>query len=968
MTRWLHSHSSGFAKTGLALALALALALVALVLGLSQIGWLSRWDWLFYDWSLSSQSRAPAKDIVIVAIDEQSLRNLGRWPWSRQVHAELVRKLTASGAKAVALDIVFGEPDLTDPAADSDLAAALADYGRAVLPVLDEQTRLNGQLIETLPIPILAKAAARLGHVDVELDPDNIARSVYLKAGLGSPRWSTLALALLEVVDPDAGQTLPGQRASTIHSKSSSAWQRDYHILIPFAGPTGHFQQMSYHDVLRGEVPATTFHDKWVLVGVTATGLGDALPTPVSAQAQPMPGVEFNANILDALLRGVAIQPLSRGSALLLTGVLVLLSWVMHAIYPPRWMLPLTGLALLLTGVISFTLLQEWHRWFPPMAALVAQGISYPLWIGWRWREARRALRAEQERTQVTLYSIDDAVIVTDAQGHVESLNPKAESLLGWVQTAAQGQPLGAIFRLAHDPEHRSLLDLATVCLQQNQEFRLSEESFLVSRNGQEYAVRASAAPIRNSQGQASGMVIAFSDITENRRLTQQMTYQATHDGLTQLPNRHLLQDRLKRAIARARRAGQGCAVLCVDLDHFKKVNDGLGHTAGDTLLRAVATRLLTPRGCGEGAIFRLGSDEFFVVLENLRQEHQAALFARKILNVLAPCFEIDGHECFITASIGISLFPKDGENEEALLKNANIAMHRAKDNGRNMIQFYSQDMHIRALERLTLEQSLRHALERQELEVHYQPQMDLHNGRIIGVEALLRWRHAQRGLISPIEFVPLAEETGLIEIIGEWVLQTACEQARTWQREGFPLRMAVNLSPRQFLRPGMVDMIRRVLRETGLEPRYLDLEITEGLFMKDVESCIATLHVLKQIGVHLSIDDFGTGYSSLSYLRRFPVDQLKIDKSFVSNDIASQGDMAIAKAVIAMAHSMQLKVIAEGVENPVQLAFLQQHQCDEIQGYYLSRPAPAQQIRALLRGESPSAALQDPNSRRSLE
>ena len=302
----------------------------------------------------------------------------------------------------------------------------------------------------------------------------------------------------------------------------------------------------------------------------------------------------------------------------------------------------------------------------------------------------------------------------------------------------------------------------------------------------------------------------------------------------------------------------------------------------------------------------------------------------------------------------------------ETLLKNADIAMHRAKDGGRDTVEFYSQDMHIRALERLTLEQSLRYALGRQELEVHYQPQMDLQHGCIIGVEALLRWRHSQRGLISPIEFVPLAEETGLIEGIGEWVLRTACKQAKVWQQEGFPpLRMAVNLSPRQFWRPGIVEMIDRVLRETGLEPCYLDLEITEGLLMKDVEDSIAILHALKRMGIHLSIDDFGTGYSSLSYLKRFPIDQLKIDKSFVSDVTVNQDNTSIAMAVIAMAHNMRLKVIAEGVENPAQLAFLQKYQCDEIQGYYLSRPAPAQQIRALLRGELLSAALKDPNSRR---
>ncbi len=944
----------------------LSLLLTAITLVLAYTNGLYRWDLLFYDWNLAAWSRAPADDIVIIAIDEQSLREIGRWPWSRRIHADLIRKLTAAGAKAIALDIVFAEPDATDPAADAKLAAAMASNGRVVLPVLNEQNRLDGQLLETLPIPMLATAVAGMGHVDVELDPDNIARSVYLKAGLGSPYWPTLALALIELNNPTVRRTPPSQRTAEFDPLSLYAWQRNDRILIPFAGPPGHFQQVSYSDVLRGNFSPAAFRDKFVLVGSTASGMGDALPTPVSGLARPMPGVEYNANILDALRQGLTIQPLPAGWFLPLTGLLVLFPVMLYADCPPRWTLPLAGLALLLTLACSFVLLHGAHLWFPPATALLVQGLSYPLWSWQRLRRAIRSLFEEEERAQVTLHSIGDAVIATDAKGAVQYLNPVAENLLGSTLAALRGRPLGVVFQTADENDRYTGVDLAALCLEKGRLVRLPESSILSNHIGQEYAIRASAAPIHDLQNRISGVVIAFSDITETRRLTEQMAYQATHDALTHLPNRNLLRDRLQHAIIRAQRTGQGLALLFVDLDHFKKVNDSLGHTAGDGLLRAVTARLLT---CGrkEDTIARLGGDDFVFLLEDVQQEDRVAAFARKIVKTLESPFQVENHECFVTVSIGISLFPKDGEDVETLLKNADTAMYRSKDSGRDNIQFYAHDMHIRVLKRLTMEQDLRHALERQELELHYQPQMDLRQSRIIGVEALLRWRHPQHGLMSPLDFVPLAEETGLIETIGEWVLRTACQQAKAWQREGLPaLRMAVNLSPRQFLRPGMTGMVARILKETDLEPRHLDLEITESLLMKDVEDSIATMHALKAIGVRLSIDDFGTGYSSLNYLKQFPIDQLKIDKSFLQEIVNSQDDAAITLAIIALAHSLRLTVIAEGVENEMQQIFLHANQCDEIQGYYLSRPVPPHQIPALLKisKEAPTSLSSDDSNR----
>ncbi len=439
-------------------------------------------------------------------------------------------------------------------------------------------------------------------------------------------------------------------------------------------------------------------------------------------------------------------------------------------------------------------------------------------------------------------------------------------------------------------------------------------------------------------------------EINERRFYEVQLEWQANYDALTQLPNRHLLQDRLQCAITHARRTKQHFAVLFLDLDRFKNVNDGLGHPVGDTLLKAVATRLKnTVRE--EDTVARLGGDEFVIVLERLEREEGAATVARKALKALEPACSIEDYEFFITSSIGISLFPKDGSEPEILLKHADIAMYHAKEQGGNNFQFYAQDMNVRTLERLALENNLRYALERGELELHYQPQVSLRSGNVISMEALLRWRHPKLGMIPPTEFIPLAEETGLIVPIGTWVIKTACTQLKTWQQEGLPIQfVAVNLSPRQFMQKDLLSQIADILEETELDASCLELEITEGLIMRDVDSAIMTLQALKLMQVQIAIDDFGTGYSSLNYLKRFPLDRLKIDKSFINDINNDPNDAAIALAVIAMAHSLQLKVIAEGVENEQQLIFLKSRRCDDMQGYYFSRPLPAAEARTLLR------------------
>jgi diguanylate cyclase (GGDEF)-like protein len=435
----------------------------------------------------------------------------------------------------------------------------------------------------------------------------------------------------------------------------------------------------------------------------------------------------------------------------------------------------------------------------------------------------------------------------------------------------------------------------------------------------------------------------------------------AYYDSLTGLPNRELFRTRVAQAVGLARRHGRGAAVLFLDLDNFKRINDTLGHSVGDELLRTMAARLASclrasdavtrPAGVDDpDGPARLGGDEFTVLLSELAAPEDAARVAQRIQESLSRPMQLVSHEVIVTPSIGIAVFPQDGEDVETLLRNADLAMYYAKRAGRNLFQYYAPSMNEAALRRLTMETMLRQALARGELSLHYQPQIDLVSGELSGLEALLRWESPDLGPVAPADFIPVAEDSGLIVAIGEWVLRTACAQARDWLDAGLWLpRVAVNVSVMQFVQRGFPQTVARVLAETGLAASVLELELTESLLMKDSEDAAETLRALKALGVQLAVDDFGTGYSSLSRLKDFPIDRLKIDKSFVQAVNASAGDGAIVSAAIAMAEGMNLKVVAEGVETVSQLAFLRQRQCDEGQGYYWSRPLPSDQVHRFL-------------------
>ncbi|ARU60153.1 hypothetical protein CBW65_03090 [Tumebacillus avium] len=437
-------------------------------------------------------------------------------------------------------------------------------------------------------------------------------------------------------------------------------------------------------------------------------------------------------------------------------------------------------------------------------------------------------------------------------------------------------------------------------------------------------------------------------DITARKLAEERLQHIAYFDVLTSMPNRTLFEDRLSLEMARSRRQSQTLAVLLLDLDRFKYINDTLGHAVGDELIRAVAERLQTCVREGD-TVSRIGGDEFTLILPDLRSPQDAVSVARMILQRMTAPFVIEQNELFATCSIGISFFPDDGADLSTLMKNAESAMYRAKERGRNNYQLYTTSMNEDAMQKLSLERYLRKALGLDEFVLFYQPQVNVQSGEIFGVEALLRWKHPTLGMVSPASFIPLAEETGLIVPIGEWVLRTACEQIKSWHAAGYGhLTVAVNLSARQFQQEDLVEMVQRVLEETSVEPRFLELEITESVTMHNVERAIVILNELKNLGIRISLDDFGTGYSSLSYLKHFPIHTLKIDQSFVRDITTDADDAAIATSVIALAHSLNLQVVAEGVETEEHLRYLAARGCVEMQGYHFSRPLPAQEIEAL--------------------
>jgi len=540
--------------------------------------------------------------------------------------------------------------------------------------------------------------------------------------------------------------------------------------------------------------------------------------------------------------------------------------------------------------------------------------------------------------------STNDGVLITDLALEILQVNRRFRELTGFAEDDVRGKPMRTLFSEQYGDgfftRMQEQLEVAT---------RWSDEVWMIDRDGEGFLARIYQSLVRDERGRPANYVAVFEDITQRKKAEEDLLYLANYDALTGLPNRTLFNERLDRAVIRAKRNRCKMALLFIDLDRFKQINDTLGHNTGDLLLQEVATRL-TGSIRQEDTVARLGGDEFLIILEEQETDEDVHTAAAKILATFDTPFVLEGHEVLVGPSIGISIYPEHGKDGRMLLKNADTAMYRAKERGRGNYQIYSGEMNAQSLRRLAMETLLRKALDNDELYLVYQPKVDIATGALTGVEVLLRWQNDSLGNVSPAELIPIAEETGLIVPIGNWIVKTACRQYRAWCDAGLPaMSMAINFSARQLHIAELIPLLRGILEETGMPPEHLQLELTESLLIENAAAALDLFRRLDAMGIGLALDDFGTGYSSLSYLRRFPIDTLKVDKSFIRDALEDSGGEAIVAAIVAMAHSLNLTVVAEGVETEEQLAFLRGIDCDQYQGYLMSPPLKADALKAMV-------------------
>ncbi len=911
---------------------------------------LQRLDLLAYDLLLPSR-RSSEQAPLVVAIDDASLARLGNWPWPRALHARLVDRLTEAGASSIGFAVLFTEPDRRDPANDAALAAAIARHGRVVLAVAPSRQADGSMGREPLRPHLAGQTAPNwLGHADVEIDLDGQSRSLYLHAGLGDASLPALALAVHDLASRPGGAAGKPQPPTRSGDRTATWVRRDAVFPPRIEG----LPQLSFAEALGSQALANAVRGRSVFIGATASGLGADLATPLAPVAHTtLPAVLFHAQTFDALQNDALIAQVPPRATLAFALVLIsgLTLWPRSDIRGLRSARVLLGAGVLCLPLLVSAVLMAWLQWWlPPALSVLALTVALAFREAAKLRAINRQLRRSRQHAQAALLAIDDAVITIDAQHRIiQFANPTAVLQAG--PLALEGERLTGAYPLTEDsvgPLHAAI----TVCLAQAHSVHVLELLHLKAPDGPR-SLRATASPLRGLDGRLDGVVLVFSDITVALAAAREREHVATHDALTGLPNRVLLQERLQLTLSRVQRQGSVAAILFVDLDRFKHVNDSLGHRTGDEVLKVLAQRLRDL--CRDtDTVARWGGDEFVLVLEDVGGPEGAAMAAAKIVDalswdiVLGPDFN---HRRLPSAgSVGVVLVPRDGTQIEDLLSKADIAMYRAKAQPKASFHIWASDINARVHDRLTLEVELRQSLHDERLMLYYQPQYAFDQHRLVGMEALMRWQRTPGQLVQPDAFIQIAEESGLIIDMGAWAVLQAARQIATWLRAGLqPVPVGVNVSSRQCQNHEIVQVVRQALHETGIPPHLLKLEITESTAMTDGDYATGLMHEIRALGVALSLDDFGTGYSSLAYLKHFPLNELKIDRSFVSALPDSQNDAAIVHATIALARGLGLQVVAEGVETEAQRQFLAAQGCHNAQGYLYSRPLPADEVSRLL-------------------
>ncbi len=929
----------------------LATVLAALVVRLGPGDML---DAAAYD-ALQPWLTGPRSDrVAVVQIDRRSLERVGPWPWPRRVHARLIDRLAAAGARVIGYDVLFAEPSVDDPAGDLALDAAIARAGNVVLPVVAEAPTAGQPPVELLPFGRLPELARALGHSHLRPDADDRLRRLQLAAGVGDAFWPAFAVAVERQMLPQVAT-----RATFRNGEPSGIlfdWVEDGEALVPVAADPWRLRRYSAIDVLQGE-RAPLLGGAAVLVGVTARGL--AAPVRIGTGLGAAPPIDFQALAVEALLQGRTIAPFrwpELAAALLAGGAFLpwlLAGWRRPALAPPA--LLIVPLLPLCTGIGALLL----SKLMLPFASVTATLLGY-LILARLGQTVLRLRRVQVERSlaHAALTHVADAVLTTDEAGVVDYANPAAARLFGRASETLVGLPLAELAppvaelarRTAEDPEPPTPALLAAQLARPARGSEALGAIRLTAADGRQRSVRATARRFGPQAG--SRLVMALNDITDEQRLLDEVAFRATHDSLTGLPNRHLLTDRLTGALDRARRAGNRVAVVFLDVDRLKSINDALGHAVGDAVLVEVAARFRL-LGRSTDTVGRIGGDEFVLVLDGLNSRAEVATAVARYRSAFARPVMVGGRPLPVRASFGVAIFPDDGDVPDSLLRRADSAMYRAKRDGRDQVVTFDAELHGEAGDGLLLDAALRDAILQDALELHYQPRIDLQERKPVGLESLVRWRHPEEGLLPPARFIGLAEETGSIVELGRWVVERACADLAGPDLRDRGLQVSINVSVVQLKRDvGFVDFVRGTLARHALAADRIELEVTENLFLDPSLPMLGRrLASLAGLGVHLSIDDFGTGYSSLSYINRFPFDRIKIDRSFVDMLDRDQGAQAIVRAIVGLSTALAKQTTAEGVEKDAQLAFLDELACNEAQGYFFGRPAPLPDLLQALPG-----------------